>query len=470
MPAPLAAILTVAFIIFLFRRDVRAHPNITRALWLPFIWMVINGSRAVTEWLRLCGFSVGGSLEEGSPIDRLFYIVLIVAGVMVLRRRNVRLGQLMRNNQWLAAFLIYCLLSVLWSDFPFVALKRWIKVIGHPIMVLIILTEPDPEAAFVTVMKRVAYILLPVSVLFIKYYPELGRDYSAWSGAAIHTGITTNKNLLGLDCLIMGYFFFWHFLNTRLRPRSRVRRNELILCGVFLFMTAYLFNHANSQTPQTALALGVFMLLFLGSKLVNKRMIGTYIITGVIALVVCQGLFDIYGVVLGLLGRDATLTERTLLWRDLLKMDINPILGAGFESFWMGDRLAYLWRVWNFRPNQAHNGYLETYLNLGLIGLFMLLGLLVATYAKARRDLSRSFEWGRFRLGFLASSIIYNWTEAGFKTVGFVFFMFYIIAIDFPKRQPTLFGRGVSKRRELIGQATEPVSLSGLRAEERSVG
>src|SRR5450755_2831560 len=119
MPPPLAALLTVAFIIFLFRRDLRTHPNITRALWLPFIWIVVSSSRALSEWMTLCGFPTGGTLEDGSPVDRLFYIMLIVAGFTVLRRRNVRVSQLMRENRWLAAFLIYCLLAVLWSDFPF---------------------------------------------------------------------------------------------------------------------------------------------------------------------------------------------------------------------------------------------------------------------------------------------------------------------------------------------------------------
>jgi hypothetical protein len=66
----------------------------------------------------------------------------------------------------------------------------------------------------------------------------------------------------------------------------------------------------------------------------------------------------------------------------------------------------------------------------------MLLGLLVATYRKASRDLLRNFEMGRFRLGFLAALIVYNWTKAGFKTTGFVFFAFYLIAIDYVK--PTL--------------------------------
>jgi hypothetical protein len=42
-----------------------------------------------------------------------------------------------RENQWLAVAPAYCFVAIIWSDFPFVAFKRWIKLLWHPIMVLI---------------------------------------------------------------------------------------------------------------------------------------------------------------------------------------------------------------------------------------------------------------------------------------------------------------------------------------------
>ena len=75
-----------------------------------------------------------------------------------------------------------------------------------------------------------------------------------------------------------------------------------------------------------------------------------------------------------LLGKDPTLTDRTLLWAELLKVDINPLFGTGFESFWLGERFRSFTASHWWAPNEAHNGYLETYLNLGLVGLFLLIG------------------------------------------------------------------------------------------------
>jgi O-antigen ligase len=432
----IASCLTVAFIIFLFRRDIRERPNVTGALWLPLIWMLIICSRQPSDWLNTFGLHSGAvALEEGSPFDACVYFTLIAAGAYVLSKRHVQLSVIIRQNQWLTIFFVYCFLAIFWSDFPFVAFKRWIKVLGHPIMALIVLTEPNPVAALTTLMKRCAFVIVPVSVLFVKYYPEYGRAFDAWSGVPLNTGITTNKNLLGADCLIFGFFFFWHLLQTWSSGRGRLRRNELLLTGVFLVAIWWLFSMAHSSTSLVSCILGITVVVFLGLGFVNKRLIGTYLVCAVILCVVAQSMSDVWGQLLQVLGKNETLTDRTDVWRDVLQIHINPLLGAGFESFWLGDRLKIMWDKWPFHPVQAHNGYLETYLNLGLVGLTIMVAVLLAAFRKARAELFRNFDLGRFRLGLVIAVIAYNWTEAVFKNITAMWFVFYLVALDYPLRQ-----------------------------------
>jgi exopolysaccharide production protein ExoQ len=434
MPPSLALLVTLAFIAFLFRRDLREGANVSSALWLPLLWMLIIGSRFVSQWLSLFGLSMGAvTQEEGSPVDAIVFFALIVGGLLVLNRRQVRVSEIVRNNGWLTVFFLYCLVSILWSDFPFVAFKRWIKILGHPIMVLILFTEPDPEEAVTRLLKRAAYVLIPVSILFIKYYPQYGRGFDEWTGAPVNTGITTNKNELGLDCLILGFFFFWYLLKTLQSEGIKRRRYEVMLSVGFLFMIWWVLSMAHSSTSLVSLLVGMLVMVLLGRRWVNRRFIGSYALAGILACVVAELLFGVSAQVIQLLGKDPTLTDRTIVWQDVLALSPNPILGAGFESFWLGERLEKLWAKWWWHPNQAHNGYIEVYVNLGLVGLFILCGLIIATFMKARLALLRSFEFGRFRLGFLAAVVVYNWTEASFKALHPVWFVFYIIAVDYPR-------------------------------------
>ena len=92
------------------------------------------------------------------------------------------------------------------------------------------------------------------------------------------------------------------------------------------------------------------------------------------------------------LGRKPDLTGRTEIWKMVIPMAPNPIGGAGFETFWVGPRVAKnLLEGWGTRmTNEAHNGYIEVYLNLGWLGLGLIALILGQGYRRAvsafRRD------------------------------------------------------------------------------------
>jgi hypothetical protein len=352
---------------------------------------------------------------------------------MVLSRRRVSVQVFIRHNRWVAIYLFYCLLAVTWSDYPFVACKRWFKLFGQPVMVLILLTEPDPLESLTRLLKRCAYVWIPVSVLFIKYFPQWGRNYDEWSGGVMFTGITTNKNLLGCDGFILGLFFLWHFLRVRKREPGLARRSELGLCLLFLVMIGWLLHLAQSSTSLGAFLLGSAIVLALGFPFVNRSRVSVYLAVLVVACVLAEGAFGIHAAIIKALGRNPTLTGRTEIWYVLSRWDLNPVIGVGFETFWLGDRVAQVSAlVSGVRINEAHNGYLETYLNLGVLGVGITVALLWATYSKSLRSLVGDFDFGRFRLAYLVAFMVYNWTEAAFRTHAVPFFIFFLIAIDYP--------------------------------------
>ncbi len=426
MPRSLATLLTLTFIFTLFRWDSRKQGEVSGSLWLPVLWLAITGSRSVSQWINL---GSGGS-DDGSLIDTLYFATLIIAGMNVLTRRQIFFSEIMRKNLWLTAFLMYGFLAILWSDFPFIAFKRWIKTVGHPIIALIILTDPNPTNALRTVMKRCAYLMIPLSILFIKYYPEYGRAFSFYTGEAYNQGITTQKNSLGTLCMMFFIFFFWNLLTTRRLEDRRVRREEYLLSIGFLGMIGWLLYMADSSTSLATLVIGVVTMCVLGMRIVSKRFIGTYVIIAVLVAIGAELSFDIYAKVLDFLGEDPTLTDRTEIWAACTALVNNPIFGMGFESFWLGPRVAVIWQTWQ-GINQAHSGYIETYLNLGIVGIFLLCGVLFSTFRKISSDLLRDFDFARLRLGYLFAIIFFNYSEATFKAIHPLWTVFYIIAIHY---------------------------------------
>ena len=441
LPPAIAAVVYLSITAWFFTRDLKERPNVTSAIWLPFFWVVISGGRFFSEWLDLLGIGLlgggGGAAEGGNLVDALIFFLLIGRGLLVLSQRRVDWGEFMRRNQWVTIYLAYCLIACAWSDYPFVSFKRWIKLFGQPVMVLLIMTEPDPMEAFTRVMKRCAYFIIPISLLFIKYYPEYGRQFDAWSGAAMNTGITTNKNTLGCDCFILGVFFFWHTLRVWDWEPGPKRKKELRLSLFFLFMDCWLLSMAHSSTSIGVMVLASVMMLFVGFKFIDRRNVTTYLVGIISILVVSEMVFDLHKTIIKMLGRNEDLTGRTDIWQILLHWDLNPLLGAGFEGFWFQERVDHLADIFGgLQLNEAHNGYLETYINLGFIGLVITIGMILATYFKSQRALIQDYVFGRFRLAYLAAFLVYNWTEAAFRTHCVPFFLFFLVAIDYPRPTP----------------------------------
>ena len=207
MPPQIALFLSLGFSIVLVWRELKQHPEVSKAVWIPCLWLLILGSRSVSQWLNLSPPVDADVLMDGSPTDRMVFTLLMVSALVVLWSRRVAWTKVVTAHPWLILFFVYCALSVVWSDFPGVALKRWFKSLGDPLMVLVLLSETSPAAAVTSVLRRCAFILVPLSIVFIKYFPHLGRAHDLWSGAQFYTGVTTNKNMLGYLLLVFGLYF-----------------------------------------------------------------------------------------------------------------------------------------------------------------------------------------------------------------------------------------------------------------------
>ena len=245
MNPTLAALVYTLGIAGLFYLNRDKSVRTSRGLWIPVIWLWILGSRGVSVWLAGGQYSTSSAEElmDGSPIDALVFQLLIAGGLAVLVRRGPRSLSVMKANWPIVLYFSYCLLSVLWSDFPGVSFKRWIKATGDVVMALVVVTDARPIAALQRLFSRVGFVLLPVSAVLIKYYPLLGRGYNQWTGEQANNGVTTDKNLLGVSTYILALGAFWQVLrlwrNSSLPNRSRQLLAQCALLGFGIWDPVY---------------------------------------------------------------------------------------------------------------------------------------------------------------------------------------------------------------------------------------
>jgi exopolysaccharide production protein ExoQ len=457
MPPTIALLVWLVLLLGLLFFNSAKRSGTSIALWVPLIWMFFIASRLPSQWL---GGQVGNAaqaLEEGNPLDRTIFLVLIMVASVVLMSRSFKWGYFFAHNRFLIAFIIFGLLSVAWSDFPFVAFKRWFRDLGNYLMVLVVLSDPSQEAVR-TFLRRLFYLVIPLSVLLIRYYPQIGRHYSFWTGIPEYVGAATSKNTLGFLCMMSGIFFTWDTV-TRWSDGKSWRARQLPVNVAFMAMTFWLLNVSDSATSRICLIIGCLIVVTARCRWSQRHpaFLKTLIPACFLLYLIVAFGFGLNGVLASKIGRDSTFTGRTVIWQAVLSTNTNPMVGTGYQSFWLGPRLNQVWRLAG-PVNEAHNGYLEVYLDLGAVGLLLLCGLLISSYRAIYRNPEPFSTQGSLSLALWTITLFYNMTEAAF-TAAFMCLTFLLVTVavsstaavpDVPSEEPKFQSAILRGRRPLI--------------------
>ncbi|BAU10247.1 O-antigen polymerase [Leptolyngbya sp. NIES-3755] len=136
--------------------------------------------------------------------------------------------------------------------------------------------------------------------------------------------------------------------------------------------------------------------------------------------------------VLGTLGRDATLTGRTELWTASWEQAMQrPLVGHGYGAFWR-TMLAYeVWTKVGWAAPHSHNGYIDALIDLGFVGLALAIvsSIVVAFYGLRFLKQGKSLE-GIWILLFLTFLLFYNFTESSFFRQTFLWLVYFSISLS----------------------------------------
>jgi O-antigen ligase len=416
------------------RNDMARRDGLSSAIWIPTIWVGIIASRPVSMW-----FNAGGDdTLEGSPIDAAIFLLLIVAAVVVLVRRRVNFGQIASLNWPIVLFYAFLLMSVSWAHSPVASLKRWTKEAGNIAVLLVILTEYNPTQAIRAVFVRCGFMLIPLSLIFLRYFPDIGRHYNIHSGGMEATGVACQKNSLGAMILVCGLIIFWDILEISSGidgwPK-KFRKINIYGRLLVLLIGTYLLNVCDSKTSILCLVLGS-AILFSARMPGLRNSVQRFGMLCLLGIVACVGLDQVFGLkefVLNSIGRDASLTGRTDVWQALLSLDLNPIIGEGFMSFW--DNPYFRGRLPYWVAYSAHNGYIEIYIAGGYMGLTFLFIMLLATSVRIHKALGGNSHYAVLRFAVLVITLLANISESNFACMTPLGFIFLLVAVEMPPMQ-----------------------------------
>jgi len=421
MPPPLALLLCAGVVYYLLRLEEKQSKGVSGALWVPAIWMIISASRPVASWFS------GSEEDSGSIWNQITLLPMLLYGLWLLSRRRANWGNVIRENFWLSLFLIYMVVSLAWSDMPDTALKRWIREFEALVMALIVSTDPKPRLAIESVLRRTIYVLLPLSIVLIKYYPHIGVMFGRWSGGEMWVGVTLQKNGLGRLCFVAIFFILWTLVRRWQGKDKAVMKRQIYIELGLLALAVLLFKgptlQAYSATSLVALIVGLMawggLSMVIKMRKYSLRIAVLVLLCAVIAngistpwrkgkVVVAEG--DTQGA-MGTLGRDSSFTGRSEIWASLLP-DVrrSPILGAGFGSFWTpAAKISH-------DIGEAHNGYLDVTLDLGFVGLAIVVIFFLSSCKKALDAIVIDPDWGSLVACYVVMTAMHNTAESSINS------------------------------------------------------
>ncbi len=351
--------------------------------------------------------------------------------VIVAVRNRSRLGRLAwpPNIICLLAYLAFAGASVLWAFRPELSFVRF----AQEVMVVTSIVLPAMLAARTTDMMRGLFLCFAFASILNVFYVFGGQQVIAQYGAVEveigYPGYFTGKNYLG-ECAAIAVILSLHEI---LYPGLR----RVLGIIVVVITTALLF-WANSKT---ALGLALIVPFLAGLTLFIRKI--TLISPSIILLsipfcyVVLSSIisgFNMNRLSYALYG-DSTFTGRTIIW-DFAQSEIDrrPILGWGYQSFWLvGPDAPSIVDApgWVGGMPNAHNGYYDTILEMGYVGLAFLLIFIIATLHGIGRVADRDPVRAWLVLSLALYIILFNFLESlwmhGFE---FLWVVFVIVAAE----------------------------------------
>ncbi|WP_193177192.1 O-antigen ligase family protein [Oricola nitratireducens] len=393
---------------------------IAYALMISPVLMQWRSSGAVTD--------INVAAAQSNPLNQLFWIGMLAAAVLSAWRNFREIGRLLSEPVILLVFcyLGFAALSVLWSPVPAIAFRR-LALQGVVVLALGISTAlADDRDAMLDRVLAIFAVTVVVNLLSVLLTPP---------GPIGHEGIYSQKNGLGAAMAFSVLFCIYG---------AAIKRGRLRLFFIALMLAAFYALVMSKSKTSLGLAVLLPVLVFL-----------TIVITRPLRM--NAALFVLFAVATGLVGwfyfsaltgfdfadlsmllfNDETFTGRTTIWAFVTDViSRNPVFGQGYASFWgIGAGSIVEREAPGFVVGllQAHNGYLDTLVETGAIGLSILLALVAAALFSAARAAVRQPALCWLSMTVVLTAVSHNMLESSWFRGYSLIWMVFLFAVLLPR-------------------------------------
>lgn len=332
-------------------------------------------------------------------------------------------ANLIINSPFFCLHLFWIFLCSLLSETPGQSLKATLVCLSVTIFFIYIGKDYSWQELFnLLLWSQVAIILL--SLYYCLLVPSVGAPPGrSW------VGVLSHKNALGSQMAISAMFIYLQSLRL---PKYKG------LCFLLIGLALFMLQQANSGMSKILLVILISLLGVIRSirrlpPRIALGLMGFFLAIGVGTIILL--IENAEYIIVEQLGKDLTLTGRTLFWPLIVNaINRHPLFGYGYQGFWQPwrgiDNPALPIRspkLGNFIPTHSHNGFLDIGLDLGWLGLaFFIISLLTNIYYGVIHVIRNSEPESAFPLVILTSLAIVNITETGIATVT-PFWIFYVM-------------------------------------------
>jgi len=302
---------------------------------------------------------------QSNPLQKLFRLLSYIILLFFISFQWKKFLYVLTKDLALVLLILTAVISVFWSVNPELTLEHSKGLVRSTLFGAYLATRytlREQLKMFAWALGIAALLSIVIALILPSYgVHQTGPHLGLWRGVFSH------KNVLGRTMNVSALVF-------ALLSLGNYRHQWLLWTAFGLSVILIIFSGS-----VTALATLIFLVIMMPVYALLKKLRYKPLVIALMLFVLLSGYVVAFLLVnssdiVGLIGKDPTISGRTHLW-PLLSTYIkqNILLGYGYQAFWSKESLAIssglMWSI-----THAHNGFIELLLGLGCLGfiLFML--------------------------------------------------------------------------------------------------